>query len=162
MTEILWAPWRMEYILREPKDEEGCVFCLPEDHLGPLPERLVLYSDQTALVMMNRYPYNNAHLLVAPRRHVATLAEATAEERSAVIELAARTTSLLSAFMKPDGFNMGVNQGKVAGAGISEHLHMHITPRYNGDTNYMTVLGETRVIPEHLAKTYEKLLELFS
>jgi ATP adenylyltransferase len=152
----------MEYILREPKDEEGCVFCLPEDHLGPLPERLVLYSDQTALVMMNRYPYNNAHLLVAPRRHVATLAEATAEERSAVIELAARTTSLLSAFMKPDGFNMGVNQGKVAGAGISEHLHMHITPRYNGDTNYMTVLGETRVIPEHLAKTYEKLLELFS
>ncbi|MDR2339821.1 MAG: HIT domain-containing protein [Deltaproteobacteria bacterium] len=152
----------MEYILEDPKDSDGCVFCLPEGHLGPLPERLVLWSDPTVFVMMNRYPYNNAHLLVAPRRHVATLADATPLERSAIIELTAKATRALEEGMSPDGFNMGVNQGKVAGAGISEHLHLHITPRYNGDTNYMTVIGETRVIPEHLRRTYEKLVGLFN
>jgi ATP adenylyltransferase len=152
----------MEYILKDPDPQEGCVFCLPPDHLGPLPGRLVLFSDPVVFLIMNRYPYNNAHLLAAPRRHVATLAEATPEERKALIELAAKTTTLLDSFMHPDGYNMGINQGKVAGAGISEHLHLHITPRFNGDTNYMSVLSETRVIPEHIVATYQKLLELFS
>jgi ATP adenylyltransferase len=153
----------MEYILEDPaKKGRGCVFCLPEGHLGPLPDRLVLYSDPVAFVVMNRFPYNNAHLLVAPRRHVATLVEATPGERAALIELTAKASQALTLSMSPDGFNMGINQGKVAGAGISEHLHLHITPRYNGDTNFMTVLGETRVIPEHLRRTYEKLVGLFN
>jgi ATP adenylyltransferase len=152
----------MEYILEDPKSRDGCVFCLPEGHLGPLPERLVLYADKLVFLVMNRYPYNNAHLLVAPRRHVAAITDCTPEERAAIMELAARSVSVLESSMHPDGFNMGINQGRVAGAGISEHLHLHITPRYLGDTNYMTVIGETRVIPEHILKTYDKLLELFS
>jgi ATP adenylyltransferase len=151
----------MEYIL-SPKSGDGCVFCLPENHLGPLPSRLVLCSDKLVFLVMNRYPYNNAHLLAAPRRHVATLSEATSEERGALIDLVARATDVLTKYCHPDGFNIGINQGLVAGAGVADHLHMHVTPRFNGDTNYMTVLGETRVIPEHILKTYEKLLGLFS
>ncbi|MDR0622201.1 MAG: HIT domain-containing protein [Deltaproteobacteria bacterium] len=162
MAGTLWAPWRMDYILGKDPRPEGCVFCLPKDHLGPLPERLVLYSDRQALIIMNRYPYNNAHLMVAPRRHLGTLLEATPEERLAMVNLAAWATEVLDGAQKPDGYNMGINQGQVAGAGITDHLHLHVTPRYNGDTNYMTVIGETRVIPEHIVATYEKLLGFFS
>jgi ATP adenylyltransferase len=111
---------------------------------------------------MNLYPYNNAHLMAAPRRHVATLALATASERAALINLAARATEALDQAMAPHGYNLGINQGEVAGAGLVEHLHFHITPRYLGDTNYMTVLAETRVIPEHLRATYDKLVGLFN
>jgi ATP adenylyltransferase len=152
----------MDYILGNSKTENECVFCLPENHLGPLPERLVLFSDPQVLLIMNKYPYNNAHLLAAPRRHIATLSEANQTERLALINLSARATEILNKAIKPDGYNLGINQGKVAGAGIASHLHLHITPRYNGDTNYMTVLGETRVIPEHLQATYDKLLGLFN
>jgi ATP adenylyltransferase len=123
---------------------------------------LVLHSDPLCLVIMNLYPYNNAHLMVAPRRHVATLALATVEERIALINLAARATEILDKAMAPHGYNLGVNQGLVAGAGIADHLHFHITPRYQGDTNYMTVLAETRVIPEHIRATYDKLVGLFA
>jgi ATP adenylyltransferase len=151
----------MDYIL-DKSPPSGCVFCLPPEHTGPIKERLVLYSDPLVFVVMNRYPYNNCHLLTAPRRHVATLSEATKEERAALIDLTARCADILTGFCSPDGFNMGINQGRVAGAGISDHLHMHITPRFNGDTNYMTVLSETRVIPEHISRTFDKLLELFS
>jgi ATP adenylyltransferase len=150
----------MDYIL-EKNPSPGCVFCLPEGHLGPLPERLVLCSDPLVFLIMNRYPYNNCHLLAAPRRHVASLSQATSEERAALMELTAKAIGVLEGFCRPDGFNMGINQGRVAGAGIDCHLHMHITPRWNGDTNYMTVLAETRVIPEHIDATYRKLLERF-
>jgi ATP adenylyltransferase len=152
----------MDYIL-SPKDTlDSCFFCLPENHLGPLPDRLVLYSDPTALIIMNLYPYNNGHLMTAPRRHVATLAQATRQEREAVINLAAWATEILQRFMAPHGFNLGINQGLVAGAGIADHLHFHITPRFQGDTNYMTVLGETRVIPEHIKATFDQLVGLFN
>ena len=162
MVETLWAPWRMDYILEDPKKKApGCVLCLPAGHEGPLPERLVLCADSLVFAVLNRYPYNNGHLLVAPRRHVASLGDATPEERSALIELVTKVTGILTERMRPDGFNIGVNQGKVAGAGISGHLHIHVTPRYLGDTNYMTVVSETRVVPEHIRKTYEALLELF-
>jgi ATP adenylyltransferase len=153
----------MEYILDDTrKDDRGCVFCLPEDHLGPCPERLVLYSDREVLLIMNRFPYNNAHLMAAPRRHVASLALATEKERSAIVNLTARATEVLDRVQKPDGYNLGINQGAVAGAGIADHLHFHITPRYNGDTNYMTAIGQTRVIPEHILATYEKLVGHFN
>jgi ATP adenylyltransferase len=150
----------MDYIL-DKKPPAGCIFCLPPDHTGPLKERLVLYSDPLVFVVMNRYPYNNAHLLTAPRRHVATLSLATSEERAALMDITARCADILTKFLMPDGFNMGINQGKVAGAGVADHLHMHIVPRFNGDTNYMTVLSETRVIPEHISATYDKLEALF-
>jgi ATP adenylyltransferase len=150
----------MDYILG-PK-ENDCCFCLPASHVGPLPERLVLYSDPVSLVIMNLYPYNNAHLMAAPRRHVATLALATPEERLALINLAARATEVLDQAMGPHGYNLGINQGAVAGAGLADHLHFHITPRYQGDTNYMTVLAETRVIPEHIRATYDQLVGLFN
>jgi ATP adenylyltransferase len=152
----------MEYILGEHPGPGSCVFCLPPEHLGPLPERLVLYSDAEVLLIMNRYPYNNSHLMVAPRRHVATLALADSRERAALVNLAARVTEILDKAQHPDGYNLGINQGQVAGAGIADHLHLHITPRYQGDTNYMTVIGETRVIPEHIKATYQKLLGFFS
>jgi ATP adenylyltransferase len=152
----------MDYILGKDPGPSGCVFCLPDGHLGPLPERLVLYSDREVLLIMNRYPYNNAHLMVAPRRHVATLALAEPGERLALVNLAARATEVLDRTQTPDGYNLGINQGQVAGAGIADHLHLHITPRYNGDTNYMTVIGETRVIPEHIMATYRNLLGFFS
>jgi ATP adenylyltransferase len=150
----------MDYILEDPKPG-GCVFCLPPGHEGPDPERLVLWSDPTVFLVMNRYPYNNAHVLAAPRRHVATLSEATPGERAALIELTARATEVIGGLLRPDGFNIGINQGRTAGAGIDTHLHVHVTPRWNGDTNYMTVLGETRVVPEHIRRTYERLLERF-
>lgn len=151
----------MEYILRPDKDKEHCFLCLPPEHRGPERERLVLYSDELALVVMNLYPYMSGHLLVAPRRHVATLAKTTEAERLAIMNLAARASNILSEVMRPQGFNMGINQGKVAGGSVEDHLHFHITPRYLGDCNYMTAVGETRVISEHIRATYEKLLAHF-
>jgi ATP adenylyltransferase len=153
----------MDYLLRDRADEPpGCFLCLPAGHVGPLKERLVLYSDETALLIMNRFPYNNGHLMAAPRRHVSSLALATAEERRAVVDLAARATEVLDAVMGPHGYNLGVNQGLAAGAGVEDHLHFHVTPRWRGDVNYMTSLGETRVVPEHLEATWERLVGRFS
>jgi ATP adenylyltransferase len=160
VPETLWAPWRIDYILKEPK-EPGCVLCLPEGHAGPLPERLVLHSDPLVFLIMNRYPYNNGHVLVAPRRHVAALSGTTPEERAALMDLTARATEAIGDLLKPHGFNIGINQGRTAGAGIAEHLHIHVTPRWEGDTSYMTTISETRVIPEHIRLTYEKLLGAF-
>ncbi|MDR2946789.1 MAG: HIT domain-containing protein [Candidatus Adiutrix sp.] len=159
--ENLWAPWRMDYILRAGAEKGGCFLCLPPEHTGPDRERLVLYSDPLALVMMNLYPYNNGHLLVAPRRHVATLALANPEERLALGNLLARASEILDQVMAPHGYNMGVNQGRVSGGSVEEHLHIHITPRYQGDNNYMAVIGETKVISEHIMTTYDKLLPAF-
>jgi ATP adenylyltransferase len=161
VPETLWAPWRIDYILSDQKPS-GCVLCLPEDHTGPLPERLVLASDRLVFLIMNRYPYNNGHVLVAPRRHVATLSLTTSEERAALMDLTAKATEAIGDLMKPDGFNIGVNQGRIAGAGIAEHLHIHVTPRWEGDTSYMTTVSETRVIPEHIRLTYERLLGAFA
>jgi ATP adenylyltransferase len=151
----------MEYILRPDKDRENCFLCLPPEHSGPDRERLVLYSDADVLVVMNLYPYTNGHLLIAPRRHVSTLAKTTEAERLAIMNMAAKASDILMEVMKPAGFNMGINQGKVAGGSVEDHLHFHITPRYLGDSNYMAVIGESRVISEHIQATYDKLREHF-
>ncbi len=160
--DVLWAPWRMSYITRAGRDEGGCFLCLPPDHLGPDRERLVLYSDPVILVMMNLYPYNNGHLLVAPRRHVPSLSAADEGERLALVNQVARASEILERVMSPQGFNIGVNQGRVSGGSVEAHLHIHITPRYLGDCNYMAVLGQTRVISEHIQATYDKLVNLFN
>ena len=160
--EVLWAPWRMNYITRAGAADQGCFLCLPSELRGPDRERLVLYSDSAVLVMMNLYPYNNGHLLIAPRRHIPALSAADETERLALMNQAARATEILARLMNAQGFNLGVNQGRVAGGSVEEHLHLHVTPRYLGDSNYMAVLGATRVISEHIQTTYAKLAAAFN
>ena len=157
--DVLWAPWRMEYILSDQK-EAGCIFCPGPDR--DLDEaRVILHVGTHSMVMMNRYPYINGHLLVAPCRHVPDLDGLSADEALDLLFTVRRSIRVLRAAMRPEGFNVGINLGRVAGAGVEEHLHFHLVPRWNGDTNCMTVLGEVRVIPEHLQETYRKLKPLF-
>lgn len=160
--EVLWAPWRMAYITRAGLKENDCFFCLPPEHRGPDRDRLVLYSDPTTLVMMNLFPYNNGHLLVAPRRHIPSMSAADSAERLGLFDLAARSTEILTQVMEPHGFNIGINQGKVSGGSVEDHLHIHVTPRFLGDSNYMTVFGEVRVISEHILATFDQLVSRFN
>ncbi|MEJ2024869.1 MAG: HIT domain-containing protein [Deltaproteobacteria bacterium] len=157
--EVTWAPWRMEYILADQK-EGPCIFC-PGENREQDAERLILFAGKRSMVIMNRYPYNNGHLLVAPVRHVGSLDSLSEDELLDLMEMVRRAINALKKQMNPEGFNVGINLGKVAGAGVEEHLHVHIVPRWNGDTNYMTVVGALRVIPEHIRNTYEKLLPYF-
>jgi len=150
----------MSYITGER--EKGCFLCLPPDHLGPDRGRLLLFSDSQILVMLNLYPYNNGHLLISPRRHIPSLAAAGEAERLALMNQTARATEILDLCLKPQGFNIGINQGRVSGGSVEDHLHIHITPRYLGDSNYMTVLGQARVISEHILATYDKLVSAFN
>lgn len=156
---VLWAPWRMEYILSE-KEEKGCIFCHGGDRTGDK-ERLILYMGTMTTVMMNKFPYNNGHLLVAPVRHTRDFEGLSPEENLDLILMVRKSLAILKKEMRPEGFNVGLNLGKVAGAGVEEHMHFHIVPRWNGDTNFMTVTGEVRVIPEHIQKTYETLRPYF-
>ena len=156
--DVIWAPWRIEYILS--KKDESCIFC-PGDDRSKDKERLILYVGSYSIVIMNKFPYNNGHLLVAPKRHISDIDSMTINETIEVFHMIQNSINILKKVMRPEGFNVGLNIGKVAGAGIEEHLHFHIVPRWNGDTNFMTVLGEVRVIPEHIRQTYDKLLPYF-
>lgn len=156
---VLWAPWRMEYILSEEKGE-SCIFC-PGDDRAQDEERLMLYVGSLSMVMMNRFPYNNGHLLVAPIKHVKGLEDLSHEETLDILLMVRRSINILKETMNPEGFNVGLNLGRVAGAGMEEHMHFHIVPRWNGDNNYMTVVGEVRVIPEHINETYGRLRPYF-
>ncbi len=155
----LWAPWRMKYVLAGKK-EHGCIFCPGGDRTGDA-ERLIVSVGQRSLVMMNRFPYNNGHLLVAPLRHVPGLELLDEQEMLDLLQTIRRSVEALKKVMKPEGFNVGLNLGRVAGAGVEEHLHFHVVPRWIGDTNFMTILDDVRVIPEHLQQTYEKLRSEF-
>lgn len=145
----LWAPWRSDYVGGER--EPGCVFChaaaSPED-----PERLVVALESSAMAVLNRYPYASGHLMVMPRRHVGALEELDSVELTQMWAMALKAKSALTSLYNPQGFNLGLNIGKAAGAGITEHLHIHVVPRWVGDNNFMAVLAETRVIPHHLEK----------
>lgn len=154
----IWAPWRIEYI--ESEKEDLCIFCSAGDKAPA--ESLLLYSSPDALVMLNRYPYNNGHIMVAPARHVADLADLTPEESAGIMTLLTRSKAALSRTMKPDGFNVGANLGAAAGAGIADHLHFHIVPRWSGDTNFMPVFADIKVMPEHLLDTWRKLSPQFA
>ena len=147
----MWAPWRIEYILDNKKD--GCIFCkaLFED------DDLTLYKGKAAMVMMNKYPYINGHLLVAPRKHLSALDQLEKAIMGELLETVNKSVEIIKRRMKPDGFNIGLNLGKVAGAGVEDHLHFHIVPRWFGDTNAFTVFADVRVIPEHLKATYANL-----
>ena len=157
--ERVWAPWRMEYILNEKPD--SCIFCL-DDNASLDRDRLVIYKTPQSFVMLNRYPYTNGHLLVAPRRHTSDLNDLADEEMLDLFKTTRLARNVLHSVAKPQGFNIGMNLGKAAGAGVDDHLHMHIVPRWNGDTNYMTVLADLRIMPENLATTYDLLVEGFA
>ncbi|UCD31809.1 MAG: HIT domain-containing protein [Desulfobacterales bacterium] len=153
--ETMWAPWRMEYILSEK--DEGCIFCKALSEQNDL----TLYKGKVTMVMMNKFPYINGHLLVAPTQHLSTLHQLTREEMGCLLETVDASIGVLKQAMNPDGFNVGLNLGKVAGAGVEEHLHFHIVPRWFGDTNALTVFADVRVIPEHLLTTYQNLKPYF-
>lgn len=150
----LWAPWRIEYILG--KREPYCIFCPEGDGLSD-EERLILHRDRLVMVMMNKYPYNNGHLLVAPWRHLARLEDLNEGEMQDLMKWVTICTTILQRVMHPQGFNVGLNLGAAAGAGVEDHLHFHVVPRWQGDTNFLTVFADVRSIPEHLQQTYEKL-----
>ncbi|MHB9112502.1 MAG: HIT family protein [Thermoleophilia bacterium] len=154
MSRPIWAPWRIEYILGEK--EESCLFCrvLEEDRDV---ENLVLYRGRLAFIIMNLYPYNPGHLMVAPNRHVSELELLEPAEAHEIMDLTRRCISALKKTMFPDAFNSGINQGEIAGSSIKEHLHMHIVPRWQGDNNFMPVLADMRVMPQALEDTYALL-----
>jgi ATP adenylyltransferase len=147
----MWAPWRMEYILG--KKDEGCIFCRALSDQ----DNLTLYKGKVTMVVMNKYPYINGHLLVAPTRHLSLLEQVKKKEMGDLLETVEKSVGILKKVMNPDGFNVGLNLGKVAGAGVEEHLHFHIVPRWFGDTNALTVFADVRVIPEHLQATFHNL-----
>ena len=148
----LWAPWRLEYI-KGPKPDE-CIFC-SKPALGDDAGAHIVHRGELVFSMLNAYPYNNGHLMIAPYRHVASIEDL---DQPALLEMMTETQAALAALRRaysPDGFNVGVNQGKVAGAGIESHLHLHVVPRWDGDSNFMPVTGETRVLPETLDHSHE-------
>ena len=155
----LWSPWRMEYIENHSKDEE-CVFCSAQSQEDSA-ENLIAYRGQRAYVILNRYPYTSGHLMVVPFEHKATLEELDPLTRAEMMELTALCMTVLREVYNPQAFNMGANIGEAAGAGVKEHVHIHVVPRWAGDTNFMSVLGESRVLPESLANTYQRLKQGF-
>jgi ATP adenylyltransferase len=152
--EHIWAPWRVEYIFSEKP--ESCILCdKPNENKDE--ENYVLYHGKHNYVILNKYPYNPAHLLIAPYRHIDSLEHLTDEERNEHFELVSRCLGVLRKVFNPHGFNIGANIGRTAGAGIDEHYHSHIIPRWNGDTNYVTIMDDVRVIPQAMAETYQQL-----
>jgi len=154
LMEKLWAPWRKEFI--SGKKEKGCIFC------NKLKEKkdkknLVLFRGKLSFVVMNKYPYNSGHLMVAPYRHTGKLEELKHEELSDLARLTQKCVMILKKTMKPHGFNLGMNLQKISGAGVADHLHLHIVPRWTGDTNFMPAIAGANVLPEHLRDTYAKL-----
>lgn len=157
--EKIWAPWRIDYILGQER-EPGCIFCTkPKSDADD--DNLLVHRARGAFTMMNKFPYNNGHLLIVPYRHASDICELDMEENSLLVREVCRAIQVLRDVMRPEGFNIGINLGKVAGAGIDEHVHYHIVPRWNGDTNIMPVLADVKVIPEHLRSTCRKLREAF-
>ena len=152
--ERIWAPWRIQYIQIEKP--EGCILCeKPEQNKDAL--NYILYRGDKNFIILNSYPYNPGHLMVAPYRHVTSLEELTEEERHEHFEIVTRSIRVLRQVFNPGGFNIGINVGKAAGAGIEDHVHTHIVPRWQGDTNFMPVMADIRVVPEALDETYKKL-----
>jgi len=159
--EVLWAPWRMEFILGSKP--EGCIFCIFPSETGAEADRknLVVGRSNLSFAILNRFPYNSGHLMVVPRRHTADFAALREEESVDLHRLLQLSVSVLQEAYRPDGFNLGMNLGRSAGAGIADHLHYHLVPRWTGDTNFMPLISETKVIVEHLLQSYDKLRVLF-
>ena len=157
--ERLYASWRHAYVTRSA-DHSGCVFCNAQ--VDPEAAPLVVYQGDSAYVILNLFPYNAGHLLIVPRRHVATTIALTREELVEMAVLTQAAEQVLTEVYQPQGINVGMNLGRPAGAGIVDHIHTHLVPRWNGDTNFMTVIGEVRVLPEEVAKTAERIRPVFA
>ena len=155
----LWAPWRMEYILSEKS--EGCIFCdKPAENKDR--DNLILWRGEYSFVIMNFYPYNNGHVMIVPYRHINDLNLIEDPESLELFNGMATSTHILKKLFKPEGFNIGMNLGRIAGAGIDDHLHFHIVPRWSGDTNFMPIVGHTKVVSEGLWETYDQLYPYFN
>lgn len=158
--DTLWAPWRIDYILGKEK-EEGCIFCnKPKSDRDE--ENLITHRADGAYTIMNKYPYSNGHLLVCPYKHVSDICDLNDQENSLVLQEVRRAVQVVRRVMNPDAFNIGLNMGEVAGAGIEEHLHYHVVPRWSGDVNFISVLDDVRVIPEHIRSVWLKLRNCFN
>ena len=155
----LWAPWRLEYI-QGADEQEGCVFC--EAAAGHDEEKLVVHRGEHAFVVLNKFPYSSGHLMVAPYRHVGEFGDLTDEEALEVHRLAERGVAALAETYRPQGYNLGWNLGRIAGAGVVDHVHLHVVPRWAGDTNFMPVLADVKVLPEHLAETRRRLAQAWT
>ena len=156
----LWAPWRLSYLTKaNATRDKRCVFC--DAVTGPKPSPLTLHRGDRCFVILNKYPYTNGHLMVVPKRHIGRLLEAVPDELTELMALTRTAEMALSEAYTPDGLNVGINLGRPAGAGIVGHLHIHVVPRWNGDTNFMTVTADTRVVPEEPAQTVERLRPIF-
>lgn len=154
----LYAPWRMDFIFG--KKEKGCVFCNRVKRSSDKKD-FILHRGRWSFVILNKFPYNNGHLMVVPNRHVASLGHLTKQEREEIFEFLQKSERVIQKALKAQGFNIGLNLGKAAGAGIDDHLHFHLVPRWFADTNFWPVISETKSMPEHLAKTYDRLKRLW-
>jgi ATP adenylyltransferase len=156
----LWTPWRLSYVTDASTTTPACIFCAAVEAGDAEP--LVVYRGARAFVILNKFPYNNGHLMVVPVRHTGSLADLDDAELLEVMTLAREAERILTEVYRPHGFNLGINLGRPAGAGILDHLHLHVVPRWNGDTSFMTVFGDTRVLPEELPQTARRLREVFA
>ena len=156
MTKPLWAPWRLEYI-KQADELEGCVFCDEAAGAVERADSLLIHRSDTSIAILNKYPYSSGHMMVAPVRHLGSLAELTDAEALEIHRLSVAAVAALGRVYGPGGFNLGWNLGYVAGAGIADHVHLHVVPRWSGDTNFMPVLADVKVLPEHLLETRDRL-----
>jgi ATP adenylyltransferase len=154
----LWSPWRLQYVT-STDEAHGCVFC--EAPSAPDAQSLIVHRGRECYVILNLYPYNTGHLMVVPNRHIATLAAALHDERCEMMDLTRMAEQALTDAYRPQGLNVGMNLGRPAGAGIVDHIHIHVVPRWSGDTNFMTVVGDVRVLPEAIAESARRLREAF-
>jgi ATP adenylyltransferase len=158
--EILWAPWRKPYIEKTTQLLQGCILC-EKPRASKDRENLIIFRGRHCFIILNLFPYNNGHLMICPYRHLDSLSALSFDEMAEMMELAKRTEAILRTELSAEGFNLGLNVGKAAGAGIADHIHLHMVPRWMGDTNFMPILGNTKVISEDLDSTYERLFHLF-
>ncbi len=157
----LWAPWRYAYLSATRTGTPACIFCVKRLAAAPRRKRLIVYANPLALVMLNRYPYTNGHLMVAARRHVPSPDQLTRTERAMIDELIVQSIAGLRDALRPAGFNLGANLGRAAGAGIADHLHWHVVPRWEGDSNFMPAIASVRMLSQHLEQSFDRLAPRF-
>ena len=158
----MWAPWRKKYLLRAAREEEGCIFCNRlscETSMDP--ENYIIHRGEFCFIILNKFPYNNCHLMIVPNRHLDRFEALTTEELAEMMHVLQLTIKALNNLVNPEGYNAGFNLGKVAGAGIHEHIHLHLVPRWNGDTNFMPVLGGSKIISESLEDSHRLIRQAF-
>ncbi len=160
MVENIFAPWRKDFIEKKEPKEEGCIFCNRSKMVESI-DSLVVYKGLYSFVLLNKYPYNNGHLMIAPYKHTSELSDLDVDEYAELMKNIILSINVLKEAYNPQGFNIGMNLGSVAGAGIAEHLHWHIVPRWSGDTNFMPIIGQTKVLHEILSDTFQRVFPIF-